>query len=157
MSGDYEQIEKYMKSGLWRLADIETRKALYIACGMSPDDQQRIAANMIPCDVLRDLDQLWYRNSQKRFGFSVQRAIWYKCQDKYFDKTEAWNQFGTKLGWRINHLLKQNYWKPHKELTFTLKAPVGHLPHMGEQFGINAVEGIIQQIDYCASMPPDAQ
>lgn len=155
MSGDYAQIEKYMKSGLWRLADIETRKALYIACGLDPNDQQRLAANMIPCDVLQDLDQLWMRSSRNRFGFSVQRKLWYLCQEKFYDKSEAWNQFGSKVGWRINHFLKQNYWKPHKELVFKSDAPIGHLPHMGEQFGINTVEAIIKQLDYCASTPAD--
>ncbi|MBD1910554.1 MULTISPECIES: GUN4 domain-containing protein [unclassified Leptolyngbya] len=153
MDEDYAQLEKYLKSGLWRLADLETRKLFYTSCGLNPNDQQRLAVNQLPCDVLQNTDQLWLRYSRKRFGFSVQRQIWNACQEKYYDKTEAWNQFGSKVGWRVNHLLKQNYWKPHKELTFKSEAPVGHLPHMGEQFGIYTVQSLIQQLDYCASTP----
>lgn len=153
MEGEYAQLDRYLKKQLWRLADLETRKLLYESCGMSPDDQTRLPVQQIPCDVLAAIDRLWMGYSRKRFGFSVQRKLWYNCQEKYYDKTEAWNQFGSKVGWRVNHLLKQNYWKPHKELDFKMEAPAGHLPHLGDEFGIKTIEDFVQQIDYCSAPP----
>jgi hypothetical protein len=151
---DCTQLEKYLKSSLWRMADHETRKLLYMACGQNPADQQySIQPGQIPCVDLQVIDQLWNKYSQGRFGFTAQRPIWLTCEKKFYSKTEAWNQFGSKVGWRVNHLLKQNYWKKHNELTFTLDAPVGHLPHMGEKFGILTMEAFIKHLDYCNAPP----
>jgi GUN4-like len=149
-SVDCTQLEKYMKSGLWRLADQETRKLLYSASGVSPSDQQYgIQINQIPCGDLLALDQLWVKFSKGRFGFSVQQQLLAPLLAKYYSKTEAWNRFGDKVGWRVNHLLKQNYWKKHSELTFTLQAPVGHFPHMGDKFGILTIEQLTQHLEAC--------
>lgn len=147
---DCTQLEKYLKARLWKMADMETRKLLYAACGMT-DQKASIAVNQIPCNDLLAIDQLWMKYSNKRFGFSAQKALLQTFVAKYFDKTEAWNRFGDKVGWRINHLFKQNYWKKYSELTFTTEAPVGHFPHLGERFGILTVEAFSNHLDYCAN------
>lgn len=155
MNEDYAQLEKYLQGGLWRMADLETRKLLYVACGFSPTEhQQAIAVNQIPCDVLQTIDQLWLRYSRKRFGLSVQRQIWQACVQKYYNKTEALNQFGSKVGWRSGGLFKQTAWKKHAELTFKPDAPVGHLPHMGDRFGMFTLEALMKQLDFCSTAQP---
>ncbi len=53
-----------------------------------------------PCDALCAIDDLWVEHSQGRFGLSVQAQIWHACgsPDRYL--SEAWEMFGTCVGWR---------------------------------------------------------
>lgn len=147
---DCTSLEKYLKSRIWKTADQETRKLLYLACGADPSDQQyTLPIAQIPCEDLQAIDQLWMKYSQGRFGFSAQKPIWEASVQKYFDKTDAWNGFGSRVGWRVNHLFKQNYWKEHAELMFDAKAPVGHLPHMGKRFGILTTEAFMKRLQEC--------
>lgn len=158
-SVDFTQLEKYLKAGMWRMADMETRKLIYLAVGMNPAEQASVSINQIPCGDLMMMDQLWLKYSRNKFGFSVQHTLLQPMIDKYYNKTEAWNRFGSKVGWRINSLFKQNYWKKHKELTFSLEAPVGHLPHLGDKFGILTLEALGNQLQACktaiAEEPPE--
>ncbi|MBD2460254.1 GUN4 domain-containing protein [Oscillatoria sp. FACHB-1407] len=152
---DCTQLEKYLKGGLWRMADMETRKLIITACGGNPADPQTTPSlNQLPCPDLQKIDQLWVKYSRGRFGFSVQQAIWKPLEQKLYSKTDVWAAFGDRTSWRINHLLKQNYWKQHKELTFDIKAPAGHLPHMGDKFGILTLEQFFKQMEWCAGNPP---
>lgn len=153
-SVDCKQLEKYLNATLWRMADIETRKLITMACGGNPADQQITPSiNQLPCADLQKIDQLWVKYSRGRFGFSVQQSIWQPLEQKLYSKTDVWAAFGDRVGWRINHLFKQNYWKQHKELTFDAKAPVGHLPHLGEKFSILTLEQFFKQLDWCKSSP----
>lgn len=152
---DCMQLEKYLKAGMWKMADLETRKLIYLACGVSPTDQKSTPSiNQIPCPDLQKMDGLWVKYSRGRFGFSVQRSLWLPLEKKFYNKTDAWSAFGDRVGWRINNLLKRNYWKPYKELSFETNAPVGHLPNLGDKFGILTVEALTQQIEWCNSAPP---
>lgn len=152
---DCTQLEKYLKAGMWKMADLETRKLIYMACDVSPTDLKNTPSiSQIPCPDLQAIDKLWVRYSKERFGFSVQRSIWLPLEKKFYDKTDAWAAFGDRVGWRVNNLLKRNYWKPYKELSFEANAPKGHLPHLGDKFGIMTVEALTQQIEWCTSSPP---
>jgi hypothetical protein len=153
--GETEKLEKYLKSRMWKTADQETRRLFYVACGMSPTEQDSTPpVEQIPCDLFQQIDALWMKYSRGQFGFTAQQSIWQACERKFYDKTEAWNGFGNRVGWRINHFLKPNYWKAHNELTFDLKAPAGHLPHMGKRLSILTVESFMRKLDTCkADMP----
>jgi hypothetical protein len=147
---DCSQLEKYLKAGMWKTADQETRKLMYLACGANPANRNMTpAVDQIPCEDLQALDWLWMTYSKGRFGFSAQRDIWEACTQKFLDKTDVWNAFGSRVGWRINHLLRQNYWKLQSELDSSLKAPVGHFPHMGKQFSILTLETLLNRLSYC--------
>lgn len=136
---------------MWKMADLETRKLIFTATGTSPSQQTPPAINQIPCADLQALDQLWKQYSAGRFGFSVQRSIWLPLDRKFYSKTDAWAAFGDRVGWRVNNLLKRNYWKQHKELKFATDAPQGHLPHLGDKFGILTVEAFMKHLDLCES------
>ncbi|HEY9622575.1 MAG TPA: GUN4 domain-containing protein [Crinalium sp.] len=149
---DCTQLEKYLKAGMWKMADLETRKLVYDACGVSPNDPRNSPSiSQIPAPDLLRIDGLWVKYSRGRFGFSVQQAIWQPLEKKFYNKTDAWSAFGDRVGWRINNLLKRNYWKPYKELSFEANAPMGHLPHLGDKFGIVTVEAFTQMIAWCNS------
>jgi len=83
-----------------------------------------------PAKDLQTIDQLWVRHSHRRFGFSVQKALWVKSGGNagVYDAT-VWEKFGDRVGWRVN-----NQWVYYTELNFTSKAKPGHLPG-GTVFG----------------------
>lgn len=147
---NYNRLRQLLAAGRWQLADQETRHLVYRACGLQPTDVVNFPQfEMLPCDDLQQVDYLWCKYSNGRFGFSVQQPIWQYCFTTYWDKTLIWSTFGDRVGWRVNHLLKPNHWKRHDELTFSLDAPVGHLPFLGNRFGIFTIEAIARRVLSC--------
>ena len=59
--------------------------------------------------------------------------------------------FADRVGWRVNNLVTQNHWKRYSEITFSLNAPAGHLPFMGDTFGIFTIEAIAKRLGQCAA------
>ncbi|WP_286825132.1 GUN4 domain-containing protein, partial [Microcystis sp. LSC13-02] len=76
-----------------------------------------------PCEDLRTIDQLWVKYSGGRFGFSVQAKIYRDLGGTREYNQRVWKAFGDRVGWRVN-----NSWIYHFDVTFDLKAPLGHLP-----------------------------
>ncbi|MHC5739844.1 GUN4 domain-containing protein [Nostoc sp.] len=73
------------------------------------------------CTDFRTIDNLWRQYSNGRFGFSLQMRIWQKITPQ--DPEE----FASKIGW-INY---DKSWVKYNDLTFDLRAPIGHLPTGG--------------------------
>uniref|UniRef100_A0A0C1NM16 GUN4-like domain-containing protein n=1 Tax=Tolypothrix bouteillei VB521301 TaxID=1479485 RepID=A0A0C1NM16_9CYAN len=46
-----------------------------------------------PCTDLRTIDQLWVKYTNGRFGFSVQKRIWFSVGKDY-------GKFAVSVGWR---------------------------------------------------------
>jgi hypothetical protein len=146
----YTRLERVLSQGKWQEADQETKLALFKACGLTLTDQfpsYRIAD--IPCSDLQIIDQLWRKYSNNRFGFSIQASVWRPLQDLLWDKTEVWSRFGSRVGWRTTSFLVDRRWKRYDEITFSLSAPVGHLPFLGNEFGIFTVEAIAERLSVC--------
>ncbi len=79
-----------------------------------------------PCADLRTIDQLWFKYSNRRFGFSIQKKIYLECGGKADDESyykEAFEKFGYRVGWRVD-----SRWIGYFELTYDTSAPIGHLP-----------------------------
>jgi len=89
------------------------------------------------------------KHSHGRFGFSVQKAIWSQCAASRWEKAEAWILFGDRVGWRSNLPWNQNHWKQQDEITFNLHAPAGHLPYLGDTFGIFTIEALSARLTAC--------
>ncbi|MBC1198374.1 GUN4 domain-containing protein, partial [Microcystis aeruginosa BLCCF158] len=83
-----------------------------------------------PCEDLRTIDQLWVKYSGGRFGFSVQAKIYRELGGTREYNERVWNAFGDRVGWRVN-----NSWIYYRDVTFDLKAPLGHLPVGGSSGG----------------------
>jgi hypothetical protein len=146
----YTRLESVLSQGKWQEADQETKLALFKVCGLTLNHQfpgYQIAD--IPCNDLQIIDRLWRKYSRDRFGFSVQAAIWQPLQNLLWDKTEVWSRFGNRVGWRTTSFLVDRRWKRYDEITFSLSAPVGHLPFLGDEFGIFTVEAIAHRLNIC--------
>jgi hypothetical protein len=116
---EYSNLQELLAGGKWQEADEETQAIMFEEFGYPSifnvsHYSERI--KVFPCENLRKIDQLWVQHSNGRFGFSVQKRIW-KSVDK------EWNFFGDRVGWRVD-----GNWLSYNNLTFTLDAPVAHLP-----------------------------
>lgn len=123
----YDKLESFLRQRQWEKADRETLTLINHAAGH--DKLFRLGYDkiqLIPCETLRRLNQLWINHSGERFGFSKQRDIYLDCggqPGKY--NSEAWEKFGDQVGWK----LPDGSWiSAYKEMHFSLNAPIGHFP-----------------------------
>jgi hypothetical protein len=126
IKGDYTLLHELLTNQQWKEADLETTQIfLKIAKRQKAGWLRAIDIANISCSDILMIDQLWRDASGGQFGFSVQRNIWLsvdgkpgKCERPILD------DFGDKVGWRINN----NWLKNYEEFNFYLDAPQGHLP-----------------------------
>jgi serine/threonine protein kinase len=122
---DYSTLQNYLKAGKWKEADEETRRVMLAVA--KREKEGWLDTNSIdnfPCEDLRTIDQLWVKYSNGRFGFSVQKRIYQSLGGTTKWKSEIWDKFGDKVGWRRNKIWVSSY-----DITFDKKAPEGHLPN----------------------------
>ncbi|UNU26311.1 serine/threonine-protein kinase [Microcoleus vaginatus] len=157
---DYINLRNLLAAKKWKEADEETARVMLKVAGREKEGWlDEISIEKFPCEDLRTIDQLWVKYSNGRFGFSVQKRIYqslgrtrkYDWEDwkrsvqkriyqslgrtrKYDTEDlendwEDWKTFADRVGWR-----KNNEWLSYNNLTFSEKAPEGHLP------GLNLAE-----------------
>jgi serine/threonine protein kinase len=112
-----ERLTKFLTCQDWQKADEETAELL---CQLAQKQIGRYLFNSdiakLPCEGLILIDQLWVKLSNGHFGFSVQKQIYQEVKEDY-------TLFCDRIGWVA--------YRPHSEtvgLSFSLKAPKGHLP-----------------------------
>jgi hypothetical protein len=149
---NYLYLRNLLITHKWKLADQETARLMARACGaMRFAELKPSQLEDIPCEDLQIINRLWVRYSKGQFGFSVQRSLWKQLDRKYWNKSEVWCIFGDRVGWRVNHFLNPNHWKRYDELTFDQTAPAGHLPFLGDKFGIFTVETLAKRLNDCSN------
>ncbi|MFL9457957.1 GUN4 domain-containing protein [Tolypothrix bouteillei VB521301_2] len=125
---DYTKLRDFLKAGQWKQADGETRSVMLKVTGREErgwlDDE---SMKNFPCTDLRTIDQLWVKYSSGRFGFSVQKQIYFEVggiPDGEYNY-EAWEKFGDSVGWRVKKSRRIDW---IDEGTYDTTAPKGHLP-----------------------------
>jgi hypothetical protein len=122
VNADYSQLENLLKEKKWKEANHETEALMLKVAGrdregwLSDPDIKNFS-----CPDLKKIDQLWVKNSQGRFGFSVQKRIWLEVGGKTDWGTEL--KLGDRLGW-----LKNGEPSSNSQLTDSIQAEEGHLP-----------------------------
>ena len=125
---DYTRLRDLLAAGKWQEADHETLAVMLQVCHQEEKGWLRAKdIPYFPCIDLRTIDQLWVKYSNGRFGFSVQKRIWQNVGGKPNASWETYCRFGERVGWRV-----RNRWLDEWNLTYTLGAPIGHLPALGE-------------------------
>ena len=121
----YQPLENYLKNGQWQEADEETYRVMIQVAGKEEGEFLYIEdIKNFPCEDLRVINDLWLRNSQGRFGFTVQRDIWLSCGGKIAKyELEPFKQFGVEVRW---YSKENEIW--FSEIEYDLSAPTGHLP-----------------------------
>lgn len=148
----FARLRSALAAKRWKEADQETRVAMFRAIHLDPfaevaPNPYRIAE--CPCYDLQLIDRLWVQYSRGKFGFSVQRSIWQRYSELYWDKAEVWGKFGDRVGWRSGLIFTDKHWKRYGDITFSHNAPTGHLPFLGDGFGIFTLEPILEQLAIC--------
>ncbi|WP_416666362.1 GUN4 domain-containing protein [Egbenema bharatensis] len=148
----YGRLQSALAGKRWKEADQETRIALFRAIGLDPFGEPAPNPYRItecPCRDLQIVDQLWVQYSRGRYGFSVQRSIWQPLHQLYWDKADVWAGFGDRVGWRSGLIFTDKHWKRYSEINFSHNAPPGHLPFLGDGFGIFTLERLIDRLTKC--------
>jgi serine/threonine protein kinase len=120
----YQKLEKLLAEGKWKEADEETARVMLAIAKREKEGWLRVEdIDNFPCNDLYNIDRLWLKYSNGKFGFSVQKRI-YQCYGGTREyNREIWEKFGDKVGWR-----KGGDWLYYTDITFDKKAPEGHLP-----------------------------
>jgi CHAT domain-containing protein len=119
-----QQLEEYLKAGEWRKADEETAWIWYQLMILNDKSDFYDLARNFPQDYLKEMDDLWIKYSDGKFGFSVQKKIYLDLggTTEYNDK--IWDQFGECVGWKH----QGGDWLNYNELSFELNAKKANLP-----------------------------
>ncbi|WP_094674456.1 GUN4 domain-containing protein [Hydrocoleum sp. CS-953] len=129
---DYSHLRDFLEAGNFREADKETVTLMLQVVDKNKDEKLTLFdIENFPCSELEKINQLWLDYSQSRFGFSVQKSIYFnvvKSIEKRFGKNRKyykmiWQNFSEALGWQVEGQAKY-----YSELNFSLNAPIGHLP-----------------------------
>lgn len=127
---DYIRLRDLLSEGKFKAADAEVRRAMNI-------DEIPLAKQS--CQDFKIVDNLWRFYSDGKFGFKVQSEIRRQSRIGFFKQihsmlltlatygdlsSKAQNFYLELLGWKVNgHAID------YDKLTFSLAAPLGHLPY----------------------------
>jgi GUN4-like len=119
-------LQQLLKAKKWKEADQETRKLLQIPTEVTNS-------------FIQAIDRVWLKESNNRFGLSVQSKIWRESIAKYpKDSQKATDAFRDRVGWKISQPRSgdsydfiSSDWRNESELNYSDKAPIGHLPWAG--------------------------
>lgn len=125
----YAKLRDLLAAKDWKAADQETADRMCEVMNRQEEGWLRIEdIKQLPCQDLRNIDNLWVKYSQGKFGFSVQKEIWQRCgSPTTYDK--GLKKFGVEIGWWAKGFFGMGArWRADSELTWTIEAPRGHLP-----------------------------
>jgi hypothetical protein len=134
----YAKLRDLLVAQDWEAADKETARCMCEVMDRQQEGWLRVEdIENFPCLDLRNIDHLWVRYSQGKFGFSVQKKIWRSCGSPNLNSgRQDWEKFGTMVGWRSKGLFGMGAdWLRYPQLTFDGTAPKGHLPKVRVKSG----------------------
>ena len=133
----YDRLFEFLVAGQWKAADQQTWELIKQVAvkdgnygGISFSELESLS-----CSDLRTIDNLWFEHSQGHFGLKVQKQIYETLAGKqlYADKI-IFQSFALHVGWKTDTDSTDREHKKYSELTFSLKAPKGHLPALSSLF-----------------------
>lgn len=134
LTSQLAKLRQLLNANDWAAADQETRRLFSSVNGL----YEVSPANVISVNLIQAIDQAWLAASNGRFGLSVQSRIWQEAIAQHPNhEAAAVDAFRDRVGWKRNpdvHPSNDFFssdWLNEGELTYTLPAPVGHLPWLG--------------------------
>lgn len=144
---NYQKLRDLLAAEKWREADEATIAMMLKIAGKSKDDRLSVKdLENFPCSELKILNELWEKSSEGRFGFKVQKSIYFdvvKRVEERMGKSRKyykmiWEDFSDILGWRVEG--RSLY---YNELNFSWDAPKGHWPVLWcIKFKVDTVESV---------------
>lgn len=128
---DYGKLRQLLQDQQWQAADWLTAE-LMIALVKPPGVGKsgfltETELDRFPGRELRAINRLWLSASQGRFGLTVQKQKTFAFERNRFAIAQIWPELGSQLGW-----YRGDRWLTYAELEFSLDAPPGHLPVLGD-------------------------
>ncbi len=128
---DYGELRQLLQDQQWQAADWLTAE-LMIAW-LKPSGVGKSAfltegeLDRLPGRELRAINRLWLAASKGRFGLTVQKQKTFAFECNRLAIAQIWPELGSQLGW-----YRGDRWLTYAELDFSLNAPPGHLPVLGD-------------------------
>jgi serine/threonine protein kinase len=124
LNNNYETLHNFLAAKLYRQADRETWNLLLQLSDRTKEEFLNIKAlKSVSQSDLDEIDRLWRKFSDDRFGFSIQKKLYQQLGgSKKFDY-QIWKNFGELVGWYV-----QENWLNYADLNETDTAPQGHFP-----------------------------
>jgi hypothetical protein len=128
----YAELNNLLKNKKWKSADIITwQLMLYIAKRERENNLDIESIQNFSCPELQEIDKLWQKYSNGRFGFSLQKRIYSNTGNKSGNlDAEAYKRFVELVGWYDPN---ESQWRPYEKVMEVVEkdytqAPVGTLP-----------------------------
>lgn len=154
LSSKHSNLEKLLQTQQWEAADRETSNLMWEAVRQNEDPNSPYDSNSFnnfPCDVFKEIDQLWVKHSQGKFGFSVQVKVWQEVGsppvlEKNTLANAPWEEFGNRVGWRKDGSPVVDVFSAEGNPYYpvSLASPQGILP-----FSVFFFEGILERERTC--------
>lgn len=105
---NYTQLHNLLVEQNWEEADRETFRVMAQAAGSPKHHLDSHSIEIIPCEDLCIINNLWLRANGSRFGFSVQSGIWQSIVKSYANDTDEPDHvqdenfkdgFAVEVGW----------------------------------------------------------
>ncbi len=101
-----DELDYLMKQNRWKDADSKNDQFLLVSAKREKEGYLVVSdIKNFQCQDLQAVDRLWLKNSDKKFGYSVQKRIWEETGNSLdFDlkkwSEEGYNRFAEKVGWK---------------------------------------------------------
>lgn len=136
---DYQPLHDLLAAGKWQQANRLTRQIILGLVDRQGYWLRYRDIENLPLSELEIIDRLWRAYSNCRFGFTIQRHIWYDSYAKntpkgYCARIEpTMKEFGLRVGWDVTgeYRYEDNRnqdWVFGGDVIADASAPVGHLP-----------------------------
>ncbi len=127
----YTRLARFLAAGEWRNADQQTWELMKqvgdrnVSGGLSESEIRDFS-----CPDLRQIDNLWVKFSNGRFGFSTQKDIYERLGGRYGDvpDIQQYRRFAIQVGWKEGDDTTGTGYYNYNDLQFSSQAPTGHLP-----------------------------
>lgn len=132
---DYLPLENLLAAQNFQEADIVTLQKFCELAGPIAMRRKWVyfsEVNSFPVADLQTVDRLWQVYSEGKFGFSVQRELW-------FGVSRNWDRLWPKIGWKDG----RTWTRYPGGFTWDLSAPRGHLPLTNQLRGVRMMEALM--------------
>ncbi|MDB9316941.1 MULTISPECIES: GUN4 domain-containing protein [Cyanophyceae] len=86
-------LENYLKQKQWKQADEETAWIFYQVMVKENYEDWEYLLHNFPCEILKEINQLWLQNSNNKFGISIQMEIYRSLGGTEKYDSNVWNEF----------------------------------------------------------------
>jgi hypothetical protein len=119
----YQKLEEYLKQQDWKNADYETAFIMYQWMVIENYKDFYKFYRMVSLEVIDEIDRLWVKYSEGKFGIRGQAKIYRDLKGKKKYNEEVWERFGARVGWR------EDGWLDLEEVAYhATTQPRNHFP-----------------------------